>query len=353
MPASVFNYELFFDLSPDLFCIAGFDGFFKRINPAVVKTLGYTEEELFSRPINDFVHPEDQLTTAQVREQLHRSNPLYHFENRYLTKSGEIVWLYWTSMPIEEDQVVFAIAKNITHKKRQDSDRNTLLAQLTQVNEALKRFSYMTSHDLRTPVNNLITAFHLLDISKVSDPYTVELLEILKLSSENLKSTLNSYIDTLIEDNGIQDNREEVSLSQTLKAVLESIPNLIRDSKALVRTDFSQFDSVEFNPVLLESVLLNLVTNSIKYAQPGLAPSIKIWTIQKTKEKQLHIQDNGIGMEMEKVGDRIFGLNEKFHDSQDSKGVGLYLVYQHVTKMGGKIEVSSTPEVGTHFTITF
>jgi PAS domain S-box-containing protein len=353
MPPTDFNYELFFDLSPDLFCIAGFDGFFKRINPAVIKTLGYSKEELFSRPINDFVHPEDQLSTAKVREQLHRSNPLHHFENRYLTKSGEIVWLYWTSMPLEEEEVVFAIAKNITHKKRQDADRNALLAQLTKINEDLERFSYMTSHDLRTPVNNLITAFQLLDTNKIFDPATLELIEILKLSSENLKSTLNTYVDTLIGDKELQEIQEEVSLDHTLSSVLDSISNLIIDSKASVERDFSEFDLVMYNPVLLESILLNLVTNSIKYAQPGIAPKIKIWTTLDSGERKLHFQDNGIGMDLEKVGDRIFGLKEKFHGGQDSKGVGLYLVYHHVKKMGGEINVSSTPKVGTQFTITF
>lgn len=353
MSKSDFNYELFFDLSPDLFCIAGYDGYFKRVNPAVVKTLGYTVEELFSRPVNDFIHPDDQKSTAEMREQLHRSHPLHYFENRYLTKSGEVVWLQWTSMPVEEQNLVFAIAKNITHKKRQDADRNALLAQLTQINEDLRRFSYMTSHDLRTPVNNLISAFKLLDIQKISDPDTIEILEILKLSSQSLKNTLNSYVDTLVGSNSDQNKKEPVSLIKTLETVMNSIPNLIRDSKAEVRFNFSKVQEVDFNPILLESILLNLLTNSIKYAKPGQAPTIEIWTVMADQKKQLHFKDFGIGMDLEKVGDRIFGLQQKFNSDLDSKGVGLYLVHHHVTKMGGKIEVSSALGEGAHFTITF
>ncbi|MDX5338204.1 MAG: PAS domain-containing sensor histidine kinase [Cyclobacteriaceae bacterium] len=353
MSKSDFNYELFFDLSPDLFCIAGYDGYFKRVNPAVVKTLGYTVEELFSRPVNDFIHPDDQKSTAEMREQLHRSHPLHYFENRYLTKSGEVVWLQWTSMPVEEQNLVFAIAKNITHKKRQDADRNALLAQLTQINEDLRRFSYMTSHDLRTPVNNLISAFKLLDIQKISDPDTIEILEILKLSSQSLKNTLNSYVDTLVGSSSDQNKKEPVSLIKTLETVMNSIPNLIRDSKAEVRFNFSKVQEVDFNPILLESILLNLLTNSIKYAKPGQAPTIEIWTVMADQKKQLHFKDFGIGMDLEKVGDRIFGLQQKFNSDLDSKGVGLYLVHHHVTKMGGKIEVSSALGEGAHFTITF
>jgi PAS domain S-box-containing protein len=115
---SDYKFENFFELSADLFCIAGFDGYFKRINPSVSKLLEYTNEELLSRPISYFIYHEDKKITADHRDDLLRNNPLLNFENRYLTKSGEIVWLSWTSMPIENDELVFAIAKNITHKKK-------------------------------------------------------------------------------------------------------------------------------------------------------------------------------------------------------------------------------------------
>ncbi|WP_228479165.1 PAS domain-containing protein [Flavobacterium soyangense] len=115
---SEYLFEHFFELSPDLLCIAGFDGFFKKINPAVSKILGYTNEELFSKPINEFIYVDDQEITAKFREEITKNTPLLNFENRYLTKSGEIIWLSWTSMPIESEKLVYAIAKNITHNKK-------------------------------------------------------------------------------------------------------------------------------------------------------------------------------------------------------------------------------------------
>src|ERR1700761_2387639 len=153
-PAETFNLELFFELSPDLLCVAGFDGYFKKINPTVSKTLGYTNEELFSRPIDSFVHPDDRQQTHDKRENIKKDNALLNFENRYVTKTGEIVWLAWTSMPIKSDRVVFAIAKNITHKKKLEEERNALLTHLTKINGDLKQLTYSTSHDLRLPVSN-------------------------------------------------------------------------------------------------------------------------------------------------------------------------------------------------------
>jgi len=129
-----FKYELFFELSPDILCIAGYDGYFKKINPAISKLLGYTLEELYSRPINDFVHCADKRSTQQARDQLTKSKPLFNFENRYVKKSGEIVWLSWTSLPVDSDQLVFAIAKDITHTKRLEADRSNLRTNLTNTN---------------------------------------------------------------------------------------------------------------------------------------------------------------------------------------------------------------------------
>ncbi|MBE9599593.1 PAS domain S-box protein [Pedobacter sp. MC2016-24] len=114
----VFDLEYFFELSPDLICIAGYDGYFRKINPAVSKTLGYTNEELMSRPINSFVHPEDQGMTNNSRNNVRSGKHLINFENRYMTKNGETVWLSWTSIPIERDKTIFAIAKNISAKKK-------------------------------------------------------------------------------------------------------------------------------------------------------------------------------------------------------------------------------------------
>lgn len=114
---NTFDLESFFEVSPDLICIAGYDGFFKKINPSVSRTLGYTNEELFSRSINSFVHPDDLGMTINSRNNVRTGKPLINFENRYLTKEGETVWLSWTSIAIEKDKTIFAIAKNISHKK--------------------------------------------------------------------------------------------------------------------------------------------------------------------------------------------------------------------------------------------
>lgn len=131
---TVFDLEYFFEITPDWLCIAGFDGYFKKINPAVSETLGYTYEELFSVPISSFIHPEDREFTGRQRLRLTEGHSLLNFENRYLAKDGSIVWLSWTSVPIPRDRLIFAIAKNITYRKRiEEYDR--ISAILEMINE--------------------------------------------------------------------------------------------------------------------------------------------------------------------------------------------------------------------------
>lgn len=351
--STVFKYDLFFELSPDLLCIAGYDGYFKKINPAVSRLLGYTDEELYSRPINDFVYHEDQEITHQVRKELTKAVPLFHFENRYVTKSGEIIWLSWTSHPVPSEQLIFAIAKNITHKKRLDSKKNEHLTNLAKANNELKQLTYTTTHDLRSPVNNLLAVFSMIDLNRITDPETAKLISILKIASEKLRSTLDNYVDVLSEKHKTPVQTETVFAGEILRDVLRSISSLVETTKTNIEIDFSAGEKIKFNKTYLESVFLNLLTNSIKYARPGITPVISIRTEKQNDKVILTFSDNGLGFEMEKVKDQLFGLHKRFHTSFEGKGVGLFLVNSHVISLGGEIRVESKINEGTKFIISF
>jgi len=343
----------FFDQSMDCLCIANYDGYFVKINPALIKLLGYTEEELKSKLISEFIHPEDRERTASFRERLKNNVPLVDFENRYVCKSGAIVWLHWTSIPLESKRLIYAIAKDITHTKTLEKERILHLSQLSKVNEKLKYQNYSASHDLRSPLNNIMSLSNLLDLSKIDDTETKEILSLIKLSTEGLKNTLNAYIDSYKASDLPDTELEEVDFKKVLDKVQGSISSLIQRAGVTFQIDFGALASVNFKNIYLESVFLNLITNSIKYSRPNVPPIISISTSQENGEKKLIYKDNGLGFDMEKVGSLIFKLNEKFHGNEDSKGVGLYLVHQQVTSLGGSISVDSQVNQGTTFVIRF
>jgi len=146
---------------------------------------------------------------------------------------------------------------------------------------------------------------------------------------------------------------EEVDMANCLQAVLLSLSSLIQHSKAKINVDFLTFSKIKFNKVALESVFLNLITNSIKYAKPESSPVIFIYTKTEDGINQLIFADEGQGFDMDKVKDQIFGFNQKFHQHKDSKGIGLYLVHNYITSAGGRIAIESRVNEGSTFIISF
>lgn len=334
-------------------CIAGFDGYFKKVNPAVQRVLGYSYEELYSIPIQNFIHPEDKLTTASVRSALLKAIPLINFENRYVTKSGEIVWLSWTSQSVIDSQIVFAIAKNITQKKELEADRNTLISNLTEMNKDLRHIGHMTSHDLRSPVQNLLSIYELIDYSKITDKETLDLMELFKMSCDDLREKLNVYSKELSEKQSLYIPRKKVDLKKVLNNVTTSISNLIKNSEVIIAGDFLEVPFIQSNATYLESIFLNLITNSIKYRKIETKPFISISSQILDGKIRLSFSDNGLGFDLDKVKDKIFGFQQTFHHHTDSHGIGLYLVYNHVKSLGGTIEVESNLGEGSTFHIVF
>ena len=138
------TYESFFNLSVDMLCLAGFDGYFKRINDAWTRTLGFTQDELMARPYMDFVHPEDRSATVAEAGKLAQGSTTVHFRNRYESRDGSYRWLEWAAMPAASSQLIYAVARDITQEvetgnelRRANLAASTRLALLTALVDAI------------------------------------------------------------------------------------------------------------------------------------------------------------------------------------------------------------------------
>ncbi|MCY1234546.1 Adaptive-response sensory-kinase SasA [compost metagenome] len=156
----------------------------------------------------------------------------------------------------------------------------------------------------------------------------------------------------IIKDNpSIQ--KEEVLFSEVFESVFDQLSYLINLHQPILKINLEK-DSLSFiNKAYLESIMLNLLTNAIKYRNPAKKLKITIATKEKHDKTILTFEDNGIGIDIERNKDKIFGLYQRFHNYPDSKGLGLYLVKSQVETMGGTIEVQSQVNKGTKFTLTF
>lgn len=137
IPGSLAEHR-FFEISLDLFCCAGFDGYFAHLNPAWERTLGFTLAELHARPMVDFVHPDDRERTRAQNQSVRQGGVAFAFENRYLCKDGSYRWLLWNAVPDTERQVIYSVARDITERKRADEVREQLVRELRTALEEVR-----------------------------------------------------------------------------------------------------------------------------------------------------------------------------------------------------------------------
>jgi len=341
------------DISMDIICTIDGEGKFVTVSNASQNIWGYTPQELIGKKYIEMVHPEDVAKTTGEAESIIAGNAIINFENRYIKKNGDCIYMSWSARWDEKNQLNYCVARDITANKKIEYEKEILIQELTKSNKDLKQFTYITSHNMRSPLTNLVSIASMIDVEKIEDAFTKQLINGFKISTKNLNDTLNDLIKILIvkENNG--QLKSTVTFSTVLHEVLSSISQIIEQSNARIDVDFSHAQTVVFNHAYLESIFLNLITNSIKYAKVATPAEINISTKIEEKKVKLIIVDNGLGMDMDKVKNKLFGLYQKFHNHPDSKGIGLYLVHAQITSLGGDISVISEPNKGTTFTITF
>lgn len=120
----------FFNASIDLLCLLGFNGYFKRLNPAWEHALGFTRRELMSRPFIEFVHPDDRARTLDQNAQVRAGGKALLFENRYLCKDGSFRWLRWNASPDPAEGIIYSVARDITEARKAEEERERLVGEL-------------------------------------------------------------------------------------------------------------------------------------------------------------------------------------------------------------------------------
>lgn len=216
----------------------------------------------------------------------------------------------------------------------------------------LRDIAGITSHDLKSPLKSIQVLLNLL----VSTSNATEQKKISSRMENMIVSMLRdleTLTDVLSAENNIHFTPVPVSFEEILCEHLENLHGQIISSGAKVNYNFSACREIHFPKPYLKSIMLNLLSNALKYHHTQRLPVISFYTSRQPGKVLLTVEDNGLGIDLHKHGDELFGLHNTFHENKDSRGIGLYLVKKQLELMGGSIEAESEVGKGTKFTVTF
>ena len=256
---------------------------------------------------------------------------------------------------LDEKGNVFAIcgvSTDFTEVKKSRTEQEILSFQLQQKNQQLLNFAHITSHNLRSPVSNLNSLLWLYKESQTEEEKAL-LFEKFETVIHNLSETLNELVDALKIQEDTGKKREPLLFEEVFKKVKESMAGKIMETEAVVSYNFTKAPAIEYPRLYLESILQNLLSNSLKYRSPLRTPVIYAETLLEDDILILKFKDNGLGINLNRHSDKLFGLNKTFHRHEEAKGVGLFITKTQVEAMGGSITAISEVDKGSTFIVYF
>ena len=360
--------DSFFSVSLDLLCIAGFDGYFKRLNPAWERALGFTIEQLLVEPYMNFVHPDDREATTAETKNIHSGAEVISFENRYRCKDGSYRWLLWTVKPFLEQKIIYAAARDITERKRVEEAlrraHNELemrvqerTAELQHRNRDLETLLYVTSHDLREPLRAIENFSRLVHdrYAEGLDDKGRDFLRRVVRGAQRMDRLMTDLL-TLSRIQRMELPAEDIEGTSLVEEALRQLEEKIKETGARVRVT-NDLPRLRVNRTWATQGISNLIANALKFRRDDEVPDIEIASYhsqsEKSREVGLIVRDRGPGVAPEHA-ERIFQLFQRAVGREiEGTGAGLAIVRQVAERHGGRAWVQPREGGGSEFILTF
>lgn len=283
----------------------------------------------------------------QHQEKLKATNEVLENQNQEILKQNSII----EAQKLRAETFTYSLEREVD---KQTYQLRAMLNKMTKQNEDLRQFSYIISHNIRSPIARLLGLMGLFNTKDMNDPFNLEVVERLHLSSQNLDMVVRDLTQIISIRNDLNREKEKIDIKVLIEAEKNMLKDDLENSQVILKEDLA-LDSYVFSiRSYVQSVVHNLLSNAIKYRARNRQLEIDIKTYTVGKYLCFSIQDNGIGMEINEFNkEKLFGLYQRMHDHVEGKGLGLYMVKTQVETLGGKIEIASKVNEGTTFVVYF
>ena len=325
------------------------------ISKKIENLLGYSVEEYSESPEfwEDHIHPEDREFALALSAKENKNHVNHDYEYRMLKKNGEIIWVRdIINYVFENGKPVISrgIMIDITIMKEAEKNLSNSLQLVTEQNKRLLNFSYIVSHNLRSHTSNIESIISLIE-SAESEEERNEMMQLLKSVSNSLDETMKHLNEVVNINTNINLVIKPLNLINYIDKAKEVLSEQILSNKVTLTTNIPEDATINYNSAYLESILYNLISNAIRYRHPQRKPIISINLYQQNDKTIIEVSDNGIGIDLVRNADKIFGMYKTFSSNSDARGIGLFITKNQVDAMGGSITVDSIPNEGTTFKI--
>lgn len=345
LPGAIYQYQQYPDGSARFpFASTAFEHIYE-LNPDDVKR--------DARPALERILPEDY--DAVVRAIHNSFQTMENWEQDYRVDLPErgLRWLRGRARPEKKPDgsvIWHGYITDITEEKMRQTELSDTLDIVSEQNSRLMNFAHIVSHNLRNHAGNISSLLSLYE-SEESEESRTQLLSYLNMASERLNEAIHDLNEIIDQQAGSETSIKTLNVVDYFKKIKEILSTDIINHSVVFKTSIPDDIDIEYNPAYLESILLNLISNAIKYRAPDRRPVITIRLEVKNGDPILTIKDNGLGIDLDKHGEKLFGMYNTFHSNDNSKGIGLYITKNQVESMGGTIEVESEIDKGTTFRV--
>ena len=303
------------------------------------------------------IHEEDREFAINFRNENIKKFNHFTSEYRVIAKNGAVVWLrnIINVERLDNDTTILkGIMIDITQNKENEKDLNLSLEMVTEQNKRLLNFSYIVSHNLRSHTSNIQSLAILIKESKDIEEQQ-KLIQLIEKVSNDLNDTIINLNEVINIRKNINLNVQNLKLVEFVLKTLDAVSEEIRQKNIKILGKIPPTAIINYNRAYLQSVLINLISNAVRYCKKidNEERFIKFNFYEEADYSILEIEDNGIGINMQRNKDKVFGLYKTFSNNKDAKGIGLFITKNQVEAMGGKIEIESELNKGTIVRIFF